>query len=87
MSIKETIVPTPVPMVDDVEERRERRRIQRRRMARLLGTYLEDLLAVAGGVCFVASAAVGLGGAAALATAGVCLTAYAVAVARAARKG
>lgn len=49
---------------------------------RVLGLYLDDLLLLAGGVCFV-RAALDLGGRpAALATAGVCLTAYAVVVAR-----
>lgn len=49
---------------------------------RALGLYLDDLLLLAGGVCFV-RAALDLGGRpAALTTAGVCLTAYAVVVAR-----
>lgn len=47
-----------------------------------LGLYLDDLLLMAGGGCFV-QAAFDLGGRpAALATAGVCLTVYAVVVAR-----
>ena len=47
-----------------------------------LGLYLVDLLLIAGGGCFV-QAAFDLGGRpAALATAGVCLTVYAVVVAR-----
>ncbi|OUN09107.1 hypothetical protein [Flavonifractor sp. An9] len=47
-----------------------------------LGLYLDDLLLIAGGGCFV-QAAFDLGGRpAALATAGVCLTVYAVVVAR-----
>ena len=46
------------------------------------GLYLDDLLLLAGGVCFV-QAAFDLGGRpAALVTAGVCLTVYAVMVAR-----
>lgn len=50
--------------------------------ARTLGLYLDDLLLLAGGACFVL-AALDLGGRpAALATAGACLTAYAVVVAR-----
>lgn len=53
-----------------------------RRAVRALGLYLDDLLLLAGGGCFV-RAALDLGGRpAALATAGVCLTAYAVVVAR-----
>ena len=47
-----------------------------------LGLYLDDLLLIAGGGCFV-QAAFDLGGRpAALATAGVCLTVYAMVVAR-----
>ena len=47
-----------------------------------LGLYLDDLLLIAGGGCFV-QAAFDLGGRpAALATAGVCLAVYAVVVAR-----
>ena len=52
------------------------------RAVRALGLYLDDLLLLAGGGCFV-RAALDLGGRpAALVTAGVCLTAYAVVVAR-----
>ncbi len=52
------------------------------RAVRTLGLYLDDLLLLAGGGCFV-RAALDLGGRpAALVTAGVCLTAYAVVVAR-----
>ena len=52
------------------------------RAVRALGLYLDDLLLLAGGGCFV-RAALDLGGRpAALATAGVCLTAYSVVVAR-----
>lgn len=53
-----------------------------RTAGRLLGLYLDDLLLLAGGVCFV-RAAFDLGGRpVALVTAGVCLTVYAVVVAR-----
>ena len=52
------------------------------RAVRTLGLYLDDLLLLAGGGCFV-RAALDLGGRpAALVTAGVCLTAYAVVGAR-----
>lgn len=52
------------------------------RAVRAVGLYLDDLLLLAGGGCFV-RAALDLGGRpAALVTAGVCLTAYAVVVAR-----
>ena len=56
------------------EERRERREARRRKAANLLGLYLEDLLLLAGSGCFTA----------ALATAGACLTVYALVVARSA---
>ena len=53
-----------------------------RTAGRTLGLYLDDLFFLAGGVCFV-RAAIDLGGRpAALVTAGVCLTVYAVVVAR-----
>lgn len=59
----------------------------RRTLAKVLAMYLDDLLMVASGVCFV-SAAFGLFGAeVAKAVAGVCLLAYAVVVARAKRGG
>ncbi len=52
------------------------------RAVRALGLYLDDLLLLVGGGCFV-RAALDLGGRpAALVTAGVCLTAYAVVVAK-----
>lgn len=52
------------------------------RMGRALALYLDDLLLLAGGGCFV-RAAFDLGGRpAALATAGVCLIVYAVVVAK-----
>lgn len=60
------------------EQRKERHQAMRKRAASVLGVYLDDILAVCGAVCFVAAAA--------LATAGVCLTACSAAVARAARR-
>ena len=63
-------------------ERRERREARRRKAANLLGLYLEDLLLLAGSGCFTAALAAGC--AAALATAGACLTVYALVVARSA---
>ena len=52
------------------------------RMGRALALYLDDLLLLAGGGCFV-RAAFELGGRpAALVTSGVCLTVYAVVVAK-----
>ena len=49
----------------------------------LLGLYLDDLLMVAAGICFTASAAISFGCSAALAVAGLCLLGYSVVVARA----
>ena len=66
------------------EERRERRRALRRGAARLLGLHLEDVQLLAGGCCFTAAAGLAAGSAAALATAGACLTVYAAVVARSA---
>ena len=66
------------------EERRERPVGGRSKAANLLGQYLEDLLLLAGSGCFTAAAALAAGCAAALATAGACLTVYALVVARSA---
>ncbi len=52
----------------------------------LLGLYLDDLLLVAAGACFVAAAGRAFGESAALAVAGVCFLGYGVVVAKA-RKG
>ena len=53
-----------------------------RRVVRGLALYLDDMLLLAGGVCFV-KAAPDLGGRpAGLAVAGACLTAYAIVVAK-----
>lgn len=53
-----------------------------RRVVRGLALYLDDMLFLAGGVCFV-KAALDLGGRpAGLAVAGACLTAYAIVVAK-----
>lgn len=65
------------------DEKKQKRRDQREKAARFLGLYLDDLLLIAAGFCFISSAAVRFGCAAALATAGVCFAAYAVTVARA----
>lgn len=55
------------------------------RAGRITALYLDDLLLLAGGGCFV-QAALDVGGRpAALAVAGVCLTVYAMVVARARR--
>ena len=51
-----------------------------------LGLYLDDLLMVSGGVCFVSAAALRWGAAAGLTTAGGCLVLFSVLVARAGRR-
>lgn len=48
-----------------------------------LGLYLDDLLMLAAGICFTASAATAFGCSAALAVAGLCLLGYGVLVGRA----
>lgn len=53
-----------------------------RTAGRTLGLYLDDLLLLSGGVCFVQAASELGGQPAALITAGICLTAYAVVIAR-----
>lgn len=69
------------------EGRGERIKAFWHRFLPLLGLYLDDLLMVAAGVCFTASAAIAFGPAAALAVAGACLLAYSIAVARSRRGG
>lgn len=69
--------------IDDARERSMRRR---KKAAKLFGTYLDDILALSGGGCLTASAAVAYGRAAALAVAGAFLLACAVIVARAGRR-
>ena len=54
-----------------------------KKFGRVLGLYLDDLLLVSGGCCFVLAALDTWGRPAALAVAGGCLVAYAVVVARA----
>ena len=54
-----------------------------KKLGEALALYLDDLLMVAGGGCFVRAAWEEWGRPAALAVAGVCLVAYAVVVARA----
>lgn len=53
----------------------------------LVSTYLDDLLMVAAGVCFVRGAGYLGGQPAAQLTAGVCLLAYAIVIARARKAG
>lgn len=64
----------------------ERRAELRKKALALLGLYLDDLLMVCGGVCFIAAAALRWGAAAGLAMAGGCLILLSVLVARAGRR-
>lgn len=64
----------------------ERRAERRRKALALLGLYLDDLLMVSGGACFVAAAALRWGAAAGLATAGGCLVLFSILAARAGRR-
>ena len=69
------------------EEAGQERRIDRvkaffRWFLPLLGLYLDDLLMVAAGICFTASAALTFGCGAALAVAGTCLLGYGIVIAR-----
>ena len=56
-------------------------------LGRTLALYLDDLLLLGGGVCFVCAAYERMGRPAALAVAGVCLVAYALVIARSRRGG
>lgn len=66
----------------DPEQRAERRR----KVLAVLGLYLDDLLLVSGGVCFVAAAALRWGAPAGLAAAGGFLILFSVLAARAGRR-
>lgn len=56
-------------------------------VVRALGLYLDDLLMLAGGICFVRAAGQRWGETGALAVAGICLVAYALVIARSRRGG
>lgn len=88
-SIKTKPVPTILTNVMSAEKRAKRklRRLERRvAILKTLGTYLDDLLLLGGGGCFIAGAALKWGAAEALGVAGMSLVAYAVIVARAGRR-
>ena len=53
---------------------------------RAISLYIDDLLLLGGGVCFVRAAYLWNGDATAYAAAGVCLTAYAMVIARSRRR-
>lgn len=54
---------------------------------RVIGLYLDDLLFLAAGVCFIRAAGMQWGDTAALAVAGVCCLAYALVIAMAKKGG
>lgn len=56
-------------------------------VVRALGLYLDDLLMLAGGICFVRAAGQRWGETGALAVAGICLVAYALVIARSRQGG
>lgn len=85
MSISESIKTTPVPTTDKESGfalLRERLKKLSRLLRTMLALYLDDLLMLAGCACFVSGAAIKWGAAEALGVCGVCLTVYAVIVAR-----
>lgn len=85
MSILESIKTTPVPTTNKESafpHMHERLKEIRRRLLEVLAVYLDDLLLAAGCACFVSGAAIKWGAAEALGVCGVCLTAYAIIVAR-----
>nr|DAE15039.1 MAG TPA: Protein of unknown function (DUF1056) [Siphoviridae sp. cty3u30]DAL07477.1 MAG TPA: Protein of unknown function (DUF1056) [Caudoviricetes sp.] len=57
-----------------------------RRILQTVSLYIDDLLLLGGGACFIRAAYLWLGDAAAYAAAGMCLTAYAVVIARSRRR-
>lgn len=88
-SIKTKQVPTILTNVMSAEKRAERklrRQTRRNALLKTLGMYLDDLLLLGGGACFIAGAALKWGAAEALGVAGMSLVAYAVIVARAGRR-
>lgn len=85
MSISESIKTTPVPTTRQESafpQLRERLKKLSRLFRDMLALYLDDLLMLAGCACFVSGAAIKWGAAEALGVCGVCLTVYAVIVAR-----
>ena len=57
-----------------------------RRILQTISLYIDDLLLLSGGACFIRAAYLWLGDAAAYAAAGMCLTAYAMVIARSRRR-
>ena len=58
-----------------------------KRLGRGLALYIDDLLLLAAGACFVSAARDLAGGPGALIVAGICLTGYALVIARSRRGG
>lgn len=57
-----------------------------KRFLQIISLYMDDFLLLGGGACFVRAAYLYQGDAAAYATAGICLTAYAVVIAKSRRR-
>lgn len=87
MNIFESAKPVSVPAYEEqVQQRKEKGAARRKKCLRSLALYLDDLLLIAGGICFVGSAGLYGGAPAALGTSGVCLVLYAILVARSGMK-
>ena len=82
MSISESIKTTPVPTTDKESGFALLRERLHKLFRKTMAIYLDDLLMLAGCVCFVSGAAIKWGAAEALGVCGVCLVTYAVIVAR-----
>ena len=86
MNMSDSIKTTPVSTHSDREQLwkswLERLKKLRQLFRKIMAIYLDDLLMLAGCVCFVSGAAIKWGKAEALGVCGVCLVTYAVIVAR-----
>ena len=67
---------------EQVQQRKEKRSARWKKFLASFALYLDDLLLVAGGICFVVAAGLCGGAPAALGTAGAFLVIYAILVAR-----
>ncbi len=83
MNIFESAKPVSVSAYEEqVQQRKEKRAGRWKKFLVFLALYLDDLLLVAGGICFVVAAGLCGGAPAALGTAGAFLVIYAILVAR-----
>ena len=85
MNMTDSIKTTPVPTTDKESGfalLRERQQKLHKLFRKIMAIYLDDLLLVAGCVCFVSGADIKWGTAEALGVCGACLVTYAVIVAR-----